>query len=91
MTGATGNLGRAVVAALKAKGVNVRAAARNPGRVPRSAGVETVSFDYANPATHAAALQEANGGLDAGASEWCNSENAEQRERKQLITQSLKT
>jgi len=39
VTGATGNLGRAVVATLKAKGITVRAAARDPGKVPPGAGV----------------------------------------------------
>ena len=33
VTGSTGNLGRAVVTALNTKGLNVRAAARNPGLV----------------------------------------------------------
>ena len=61
VTGATGNLGQAVVVALKAKGINVRAAARDPGKVARCAGVEAVSFDYQKPATHAAALQDADG------------------------------
>ena len=51
VTGATGNLGWAVVVALKARGITVRAAARDPGKVARSAGVEAVSFDYSKPAT----------------------------------------
>jgi uncharacterized protein YbjT (DUF2867 family) len=51
VTGATGNLGQAVVGALKAKGITVRAAARDPGKVTRSAGVEAVSFDYSKPVT----------------------------------------
>lgn len=61
VTGSTGNLGRAVVAALKSKDIPVRAAARNPGKLATSAGVELVPFAYENSATHAAALQ----GVDA--------------------------
>ncbi len=61
VTGATGNLGQAVVAALKAKGITVRAAARDPRKLARNAGVEVVSFDYQSPATHAATLQDVDG------------------------------
>lgn len=61
VTGSTGNLGRAVVAALTAKGIQVRAAARKTGKLAPSSGVEPVLFAYENPATHAAALQ----GVDA--------------------------
>lgn len=58
VTGATGNLGRAVVAALSEQGFQVRAAARQPGRAAFAPGVEVVAFDYTRPETHAAALQE---------------------------------
>ena len=61
VTGATGNLGRAVVAALKSKAFLLRAATRDPGKLPASAGVETVSFAYENPSTHVAALRDAEG------------------------------
>lgn len=61
VTGSTGNLGRAVVTALKNKGINVRAAARNPGKHVFDTGIETVFFDYTNQATHAAALQDVAG------------------------------
>ncbi len=61
VTGATGNLGRAVVTALTLKGINVRAAARNPGKVNPGTGVEPVLFAYENRPAHAAALQEVDG------------------------------
>jgi uncharacterized protein YbjT (DUF2867 family) len=61
VTGATGNLGRAVVTVLKTKGINIRAAARSPGKLAPSAGVEPVSFAYENQATHAAALEGVEG------------------------------
>jgi uncharacterized protein YbjT (DUF2867 family) len=56
-TGATGNLGRAVVTSLAAKGYKVKAAARNLARTAFPAGVETVRFDYQDPATIDPALQ----------------------------------
>ncbi len=58
VTGATGNLGRAVVAALRTKGITVRAAARNVGKLAPSVGIEPVLFAYENHATHKAALQD---------------------------------
>ena len=61
VTGSTGNLGRAVVTALNTKGLNVRAAARNPGKLAPGAGLEPVLFAYENPATQAAALQGVDG------------------------------
>jgi len=61
VTGAAGNLGRAVVAALNSKGIDVRAATRSPGKLALDAGIETVAFDYTHPAAHAAALQEVDG------------------------------
>ncbi|MBK9140146.1 MAG: NAD(P)H-binding protein [Verrucomicrobia bacterium] len=61
VTGSTGNLGRAVVATLTTKGVHVLAAARNPGKVVPSAGIEPIAFDYVAPATHAAALRGVTG------------------------------
>lgn len=58
VTRATGNLGRAVVSALNMKGVTVRAAARNVGRLAPSGGVEPALFAYEDQATHRAALQD---------------------------------
>src|SRR5512133_1657983 len=54
VTGATGNLGRAVAGALAAKGFAVLAASRHPQ--PNG-----VRFDYDDPATHAAALDGVSG------------------------------
>jgi len=61
VTGATGNLGRAVVSTLKNAGFNVRAAARNPSKLAATSGVEPVLFAYENQATHATALQDVDG------------------------------
>jgi uncharacterized protein YbjT (DUF2867 family) len=61
VTGSTGNLGRAVVTALKNAGFAARAAARNLGRLAPLADAEPVLFAYDNPATHAAALQGVDG------------------------------
>ena len=58
VTGATGSLGRAVVAALRTKGITVRAAARNVGKLAPSVGIEPVLFAYENQATHKPALQD---------------------------------
>lgn len=55
VTGATGNLGSAVVETLKARGIAARAAARDPKRI--ADGTEVVRFDFADAATHQAALQ----------------------------------
>ncbi|BDT92517.1 NmrA family transcriptional regulator [Nocardia sputorum] len=52
--GATGKTGRPVVDALVARGVDVRAASRNPAAV--TAGVEPVRFDWADRATWVPAL-----------------------------------
>ncbi|MFE7743918.1 NAD(P)H-binding protein [Nocardia sp. NPDC057455] len=52
--GATGKTGRPVVDALVARGVQVRAASRNPAVA--TAGVEPVRFDWADRSTWAAAL-----------------------------------
>ncbi|MGO9199366.1 MAG: NmrA family NAD(P)-binding protein [Limisphaerales bacterium] len=56
--GATGNLGRAVVAALTTKGITVRAAVRNLGTIAPSTDVEPVLFAYENQASHKAALHD---------------------------------
>lgn len=51
--GATGTIGKSLVAALVAKGESVKAASRGGQAV---GGAEGVAFDYGNPATFAAAL-----------------------------------
>ncbi len=61
VTGSTGNLGRAVVSALVSAGFPVRAAARDPGKLPPRPGVEPVRFAYEEPATHAPALEGVEG------------------------------
>jgi uncharacterized protein YbjT (DUF2867 family) len=58
VTGATGNLGRTVVAALKTKGIAVRAAVRSLGKLTPSTDVEPVLFAYENQATHKTALHD---------------------------------
>ena len=57
VTGATGNLGRAVVRAIRNKGMTVRAAGRDPKKLSAIGG-ETVVFDYANPSSISAAVQD---------------------------------
>jgi uncharacterized protein YbjT (DUF2867 family) len=67
--GATGKVGRRVVAALADAGITVRAASRHPGEP--SAGVTPVRFDWYDPATWPAALGDADAlllkGLDSDA------------------------
>ena len=58
VTGASGNLGRAAVAALKSAGFSVRAASRHPLPAENS-----VLFDYENHTTHEAAIKGADGVL----------------------------
>lgn len=57
MTGATGFVGRDVVAQLVRAGVRVRALTRDPGRARFPAGVEVVRGDLLSPASLAAALE----------------------------------
>lgn len=52
VTGATGQLGKAVVEALVEKKFSVRAAARNAGRIATTRLVEPVEFEYENYATY---------------------------------------
>lgn len=59
VTGATGNLGSAVVETLKEKGIAVRAAARDPKRI--TDGTEVVRLDFADPSTYPQALQGVSG------------------------------
>ena len=61
VTGATGSLGRAVVITLCAKGLKVKAAARNLAKAAFPAGVEAVKFDYQDPGTFKAALKDVEG------------------------------
>ncbi|MFJ4874104.1 SDR family oxidoreductase [Streptomyces sp. NPDC088745] len=56
VTGATGSVGRQVVAELLARGARVRALTRNPARAGFPAEVEVVRGDLADPATLAPAL-----------------------------------
>ncbi|QBG48509.1 SDR family oxidoreductase [Verrucomicrobia bacterium S94] len=55
VTGATGNLGRAVVEALKSENITVKAGARNPEKL--NTGTETVRFDFNDSETFAPALE----------------------------------
>jgi uncharacterized protein YbjT (DUF2867 family) len=61
VTGATGNVGRAVVTALQHAGIPVRAATRSPARLPDGLGVEVVRLDFDDPATFDDALSGAAG------------------------------
>src|SRR5690349_19577493 len=60
VTGASGSLGRAAVAALVARGCSVRAASRHP-RPAADPAVQAVHFDYTDPGTHQSALEGADG------------------------------
>jgi uncharacterized protein YbjT (DUF2867 family) len=61
VTGATGTVGRQLVAQLAAAGHPVRALTRNPARAQFSAGVEVVQGDLTHPETLATALQGVTG------------------------------
>ena len=54
--GGTGHVGSSVVEQLVAAGEQMRAGARDPGKVKAARGVETVRFDYTDPATFGPAL-----------------------------------
>jgi (4-alkanoyl-5-oxo-2,5-dihydrofuran-3-yl)methyl phosphate reductase len=56
VTGATGTVGRELVAVLADRGAKVRALSRNPGAAAFPAGVETVSADLGDPGTLGVAL-----------------------------------
>jgi len=60
-TGATGNLGRAVLTALSTKGFKVKATARNLAKAAFPAGVDAVRFDHQDPATFDPAIQGVDG------------------------------
>jgi uncharacterized protein YbjT (DUF2867 family) len=63
VTGATGNVGREVVRALRAKGIAVRAAAQRADRVATMFGdvVEAVSLDFRDANTFGSALEGCTG------------------------------
>jgi len=61
VTGATGNLGRAAVEALAARGFRVKAAARHPEKLAAREGVEAVALDYEAPSTFDGALAGVDG------------------------------
>lgn len=61
ITGATGLVGRTLVATLKSRGAGIRAVTRTAGAEPLQAGVETVVADLTRPESLAAALE----GVDA--------------------------
>jgi len=60
VTGASGSLGQAAVAALTARGFRVRAASRRP-QPSSTPAVHNVRFDYADSSTHQATLQGVDG------------------------------
>jgi len=61
VTGATGNLGNAVVEALLEKGLNVRAATRHTTKIKWTDRVRPVLFDYEDQGLHKAALDNVSG------------------------------
>ena len=56
VTGATGHVGRNLVAGLAAEGLAVRALTRDPATARVPAGAEAVRFDWSRPETFAAAV-----------------------------------
>jgi uncharacterized protein YbjT (DUF2867 family) len=61
VTGATGQIGGAVVEALADRRIHVRAAARNAAILPTTQFVEPVIFDYEDATTHSAVLSRVTG------------------------------
>ncbi|MDC0668725.1 NmrA family NAD(P)-binding protein [Nannocystis radixulma] len=61
VTGATGNVGSAVVARLLARGVACRIGVRDPATVAPTPGVTPVALDFRRPDTFAAAVAGAGG------------------------------
>ena len=61
VTGATGQLGSAVVEALVDRGINVRAATRLTTKIKWTKMVQPVVFDYEDPGLHKAALDRITG------------------------------
>lgn len=58
--GATGNVGHTVVELLAAQGEKVKAASRQPERLPAQTNVEVVQFNSGDPLAYSAALAEVN-------------------------------
>ena len=61
VTGATGQLGSAVVEALIGRGIKVRAATRLTTKIKWTKQVQPVVFDYEDPGLHKAALDRITG------------------------------
>jgi uncharacterized protein YbjT (DUF2867 family) len=61
VTGATGNLGKEVVKALKKGGFKVKAASTNPKRIKETERVRAVKLDYDDPSTLEPAVRGVNG------------------------------
>jgi uncharacterized protein YbjT (DUF2867 family) len=61
VTGATGQIGSAVVEALVKNGTKVKAASRKIAGIAPSENIEPVVFDYENPADHVAVLSGISG------------------------------
>jgi len=63
VTGATGNVGRAVVSALRKRGMDVRVGVRGEGRLRdrHAADLEQVAFDFRDPASFADACKGCDG------------------------------
>jgi len=62
VNGATGNVGRAVVSALRDRGMDVRVGVRGGGAPrERDDGIEQVTFDFRDPASFAGACLGCDG------------------------------
>lgn len=61
VTGVTGNLGSQVLEQLSGKGIQTKAAVRNPGMYSSPDGVEAVHFDFDKPDTFNTALSNSEG------------------------------
>ena len=60
VTGATGNVGREVIVALRNAGAQFRIGDRNPSTVAAAPGQEVVVFDFLNAATYRPAIADCN-------------------------------
>jgi uncharacterized protein YbjT (DUF2867 family) len=61
VTGASGNLGREVVAALRARRYEIRAATRDVGKIVPGEDLLPVGFDFTDPGTFATAMDGVSG------------------------------
>lgn len=61
VTGATGQVGTAVVESLVTRGIYVRAAARHVSTISSTEHIEPVAFDYNDPRTHQRVLSDITG------------------------------